>query len=355
MFRFFLLLLTIVLADIIPPYDSRIRYFGRFDKTNPDMFEFDWSAVGMSITFTGSSIGILLTDVGNQYDVVIDQTQKLLNTTSTTVPHLYPLATFRQAGQHTVQLLKRTEALFGAVSFAGFFVDHPAAPRTDPLLVSHRSLPVPLFPETPKARFEFLGDSLSCGYGNLGKWPCHFSADTEDAMLSFPYLVAQHFGGLANVQCWSGKGVVRNYGSPNTTSPDPFPMFYPRTVANIPTSAQFDPASYQADVVVIVLGSNDFSTKPQPSEDVFAAGYHALLTKVRAYHPRASIFIGTGVTSSDPLAIVQRIAAKEKVVFVDLSKTVGSDEFGCDYHPNTVADKKIAQRLIDAISKAKVL
>ena len=58
-------------------------------------------------------------------------------------------------------------------------------------------------------------------------------------------------------------GVVRNYGSPNVTSPDPLPIFYPRAVAN-DNSSSWNPSQWQADAVVINLGSNDFSTQPQP-------------------------------------------------------------------------------------------
>lgn len=56
-------------------------------------------------------------------------------------------------------------------------------------------------------------------------------------------------------------GVVRNYGEKTPTSPIPFPMIYKRTVANDANST-WNTAQWTPDVVVINLGTNDFSSQP---------------------------------------------------------------------------------------------
>ncbi|KAJ4455765.1 putative esterase; SGNH hydrolase-type [Paratrimastix pyriformis] len=304
-----LCLLTFVFGAIatetVLPSDSRITYSGRFDKSNPKMYTYDWSAVQYGISFIGHTLGIYLKDAGNQYDLIVDETQTLqFNATQDAGMAYYTLIRFEHAEQyHTVRLVKRTEALFGMVSFGGFEINHPD--RSLSPLATPTDRPVP--PREFKHRIEFLGDSLSCGYGNLGHWPCHFSADTEDAMQSFPYLTAVHFEAEPHLQCWSGKGVVRNYGDVNTTSADPFPTFYTRS------------------------------------------GYHGLIAQVRRFHPDATVFLGSGVTYREPVDYVKRIAAKEGAHFIDLSNTLKTD-YGCDYHPDLTADKRIAQRMIDGIA-----
>lgn len=64
--------------------------------------------------------------------------------------------------------------------------------------------------------------------------------------------------------------IISNYGDPNVTSVNPFPIYYPRSLANVPTS-QWD-FQYIPDAVVINLGTNDYSTQPQPPADIFVPG-----------------------------------------------------------------------------------
>ena len=73
---------------------------------------------------------------------------------------------------------------------------------------------------------------------------------------------------------WSGKGVVRNYGDKNSVSPNPMPLFYNRTLGGRAISSEnyWDPKQFLADIFIIALGTNDFSTDPMPSFDEFTSG-----------------------------------------------------------------------------------
>lgn len=73
------------------------------------------------------------------------------------------------------------------------------------------------------------------------------------------------------VEAWSGKGMVRNYGDPNITSVDPFPKYYPYTLATEWTQ-KWDFYAWVPDVIVINLGTNDYSTQPHPPQNVFETG-----------------------------------------------------------------------------------
>ena len=72
-------------------------------------------------------------------------------------------------GSHKVTLVKRTEAFVGnTVTFRGFVVDGQTV------------LPTPSPTNAPR-KLEVIGDSITCGYGNVGTFPCSFSAQTENA------------------------------------------------------------------------------------------------------------------------------------------------------------------------------
>lgn len=93
--------------------------------------------------------------MGNWYDLYIDGSlsSKVINTTQTTGLIEYELASFDVSSEHTVRLVKRTEALFGIVTFGGFLVG--GAPST-PLQVS---------PASPVVSCDVLGaDPHGCRY-----------------------------------------------------------------------------------------------------------------------------------------------------------------------------------------------
>jgi hypothetical protein len=50
-----------------------ILYHGRIDRRNPKESVFDWAASGFSVRFTGASIGLVLSDSGqNDFSVFVD-------------------------------------------------------------------------------------------------------------------------------------------------------------------------------------------------------------------------------------------------------------------------------------------
>lgn len=192
-----------------------------------------------------------------------------------------------------------------------------------------------LAPQLPGRRLEILGDSISCGYGNLGADQyCDFSADTEDHWQTYGAITARAFGAELSTVAWSGKGVIYNYGSDKFL---PLPELYDRT---LPTEEMpswgFGP---QPDAVLINLGTNDFSTDDDPTETLFVGEDVTLLERIRTRYPEALI-LGTAAPllgGSDlttvqgyiQQAVDQRAAAGDsRVKRIDL--TVTAQGWGCD-------------------------
>ncbi len=84
---------------------------------------------------------------------------------------------------HSVVLRKRTEALFGVVTFHGFAVAGDDGERFFVPAVKAAMRPKKAL---ESRRIEFVGDSISCGYGIEGHPPCPFTAATENSGLYAP-------------------------------------------------------------------------------------------------------------------------------------------------------------------------
>ena len=66
------------------------------------------------------------------------------------------------------------------------------------------------------------------------------------------------------------------------------PIYYNRTIA---TDAQsfWDPRKYTPDLVYVMLGSNDYSTNPTPSDEQFINGLISFLDQIHLDYPDAII------------------------------------------------------------------
>jgi hypothetical protein len=132
----------------------------------------DWSGVEIIFKATSTSkIEItLLNGNENEYNVFInDKLSSILSTTHDQT--VYPIANnLTKSSEYTIRLTKRTEARFGIVTFKGIHLDQGG--QILPLKVAH------------SRRIEFLGDSITCGYGDDSTDPnCKFTPQTENNYL----------------------------------------------------------------------------------------------------------------------------------------------------------------------------
>jgi lysophospholipase L1-like esterase len=315
-----------------------IRYVGRVDSSDPAAARMAWSGSGAIARFSGTEVGVKFM-TGHQFTVVVDgavRAPKLTPFAGTT-----SVATDLADGIHTIEIYRRAEANQGESVFLGF--DFGAGRLLAP-------------PPLPARRIEVIGDSITCGYGDEGAdQTCTFSADTENHYLTYEAITARDLGADLVTVAWSGKGVVCNYGDDANSCVDPLPVFYDRTLPNRPSSA-WNFSAWQPQVVVINLGTNDFSTAMDPSQADFEAGYKAFLAHIRSNYAGALILStvaplltgGDLTTAKSYLAdVVKQMndAGDAKVKTFDMAPTDPADGYGCDYHPNLKTHAKMATQL----------
>src|SRR5690606_9970505 len=92
--------------------EPAVHYVGRFDQTGAEAMRFEWSGSGVVAAFEGTSVSVNLEDGGsNEFTVLVDgELQPKL--VADAGENGYALATGLAAGQHTVEVYRRTEASF---------------------------------------------------------------------------------------------------------------------------------------------------------------------------------------------------------------------------------------------------
>jgi lysophospholipase L1-like esterase len=314
------------------------RFVGRVDTSDAAGARFAWSGTGVVANFTGSSVAVRLTG-GQQYTVLVDGVlqPKLLSTGGSD-----SLASGLAQGTHSVEIYRRTEADQGEAQFLGF--DFAGGKLLPP-------------PPAPQRRIEVLGDSISAGYGDEGaNMDCHFTPDTENHYLTYGALAARTLGAELSTVAWSGKGVVCNYGDDASSCSNPMPTYYDR-VLPARTDSQWRFSDWQPQAVVINLGTNDFSTVSDPSQQEFEQAYGKLLEHIRGVYPEALILatvgpllngadLTTARTYINDVVQARNQAGDAKVKSFELTPTNAADGYGCDWHPSLRTHQIMADTLV---------
>jgi len=329
---------------IIDP--AEIEYIGRWDLSNPSAPRADWSGVQIRAVFSntksvqaafgdgfnyqnGLNIDITNSAGANIYTVFFNMTQMNWNS-----PALNP------SQSYTITVTKRTEAVIGYIVFKGFTADAAAIVKK---------------PTPRERRIEVVGDSITCGFGDLGHTPCGFTAQTEDETKAYGWLVGEAVNAETHVIAWNGKGLMRNWNDPGITGNFTMTRYWGYTLATVDTSDTWNFASWIPDAVVINLGTNDYATQPNPPQDVFVNGYVGFVKRIlNNYSSKPpKVFLVCGPMIANPCCqYVQDAATALKATYIDMKNIlVDPTDIGCASHPNVSGHQKMANIAIPAIKK----
>jgi lysophospholipase L1-like esterase len=304
---------------------------------------FGWPGVYFESRFNGTAVLVAVDSMTEQMRVLVDGQQKAsldrAGRTRMAIRNLPP-------GDHVVRLEKLTESQTGGGRFLAFY----------PIV---GSTPLPAMKR--QRQIEFIGDSYSVGYGNTSpgttctKQEVHDRTDTQHA---FGPLAANRLGADYRVIAFSGRGVVRNYDG---DAPDaPMPVLYPRALPDDATHLVGTEAGWRPQVIVIALGTNDFSTplhagERWQSQDAlrgdFREKYVAFAKGILTRQPQASVIL---LAPAKAEADVRRVATtltagnSRSVTSLSLGKLALA---GCDYHPSLADHRALASTLQTALGR----
>lgn len=261
-------------------------------------------------------------------------------------PGVYEISKLNK-GKHRIEIFVATESQAGPDTFGGFAIPRGEKART----VARR-----------KRQMEFIGDSFTVGFGNLSRTrkctDAEVWARTDDPR-AFGPVTARHYDADYQVNAISGRGVVRNY---NGSKGDTIPETYPYVLFD--KQQKYVDPKWQPQVVVIGLGTNDFSTalnagEPWKTREAlhadFVATYVKFLDALRARDPKAYLIVwaadvAKGEVEREAKKAVQRFEQQGggNIAYLPVN---GLQFTACDGHPSLADHKTIArklEKLIDA-------
>lgn len=325
----------------IPASHPHIAYIGRVSFKHPDAPCFTYPGVQIRALFEGTSLGVAMKPNSGYFMVEIDSLPPFKTGFGET-DSVRTLISGLPEGRHEVRLTLAYEGHLRRPEFRGFILDEgktlPAAPRL------------------PERRIEFIGNSITCGYGLETDDPrAPFQDETENHFYTYAALTARAFDALSQVVARSGIGIYRNYNGPVTGSADCLPARYTQTLWGDSTETWVF-SRYRPDVVCVNLGTNDVSTGTYDTT-LLEAAYRRFLHRLREYYPEAKIVLLSGCMLTgrrlqdvcralDRVALEAAAAGDDEVYRFDLTPTDGSLGYGASWHPSKAQQAKSASELI---------
>lgn len=219
-----------------------------------------------------------------------------------------------------------------------------------------------LRPAEPKARrMEFIGDSITCGFGIESKSAeDNFRTAEENSDITYAALTAKAFGADFNLISWSTIGVWSSDTKDGTRNDSwIMPMIYDAAdvgIEGVTDRTPWDFGSFVPHVIVVNLGTNDESyTKDIPErQEEFSAAYGKFIADVRKNNPSSYIVCALGMMGAELFSAVEKAVSElsdGKIFAFELDGQLEADGTGSGGHPNGVTHKKAAEKLIGKISE----
>lgn len=331
------LILAAAVAAPPGPAPLPVNVPGRVLREIDGTIRFGWPGIYFESRFQGTGVRVRFEAPREHMRLLIDGEPKALFTKAGLVD--LTVAGLPN-GAHVVRLEKQTESQAGGGRFLGFY----------PL-----SETVPLGTAPRPRRIEFIGDSHTVGYGNTSATrqctgqQVHDRTDTQQA---FGPLLARRFDADYRVIAYSGFGIVRNY---NGSSPErSLPQIYAQPTPDTPTATGPAETNWRPQIIVINLGTNDFSTPLRAGErwrnaDELRADYRQtyadFVKGIATRQPQARfILMGSDQFIADVRAVAAQVNSGTPGLATPVQVT-GLQVTACDWHPSLSDSAKMADLL----------
>lgn len=317
-----------------------ITYIGRVSFRDPASPCFTYPGVQIRAVFQGTSLAMQAKPNSGYFMVEIDRGEAF-KVAFQENDSIVVLAEHLKDETHEVCITLAYEGYIRRPEFRGFILD------------KGKTLPYP--PVLPSRKIEFIGNSITCGYGTETTDPhAPFRDETENHYHTYAAATARALNAQSLVVARSGIGIYRNYNGPVSGSPDCLPARYNQTLFG-DSIELWDFSRYTPHVVCINLGTNDTSTQPYDT-GLLEQAYRKFFRTVRAHYPEAKIVLLSGcMLKGKPLQDVQnaldavvaeaKAAGDEEVYRFDLTRMDGSLGYGASWHPSKAQQYRCAEEL----------
>lgn len=213
--------------------------------------------------------------------------------------------------------------------------------------------------EEKKLKIEFIGDSITCGYGTDGGRYGSFSTQTENFTKTYAYLTAEKLDADYSAVCYSGYGVLTGY-TENGSINDKVVMNEYEKACHLTGQEDllWDFSKEINNVVVINLGTNDASycSGSDYGKQLFTDAYVQMLRTVREKNPYAYILCILGDMNNSLYPSIEnavsqysRQTADSRVEAYAVDFKMGENDIVIDGHPGPLSNLCAAETLAEKI------
>jgi len=348
---------------VLTPNEESVKVIGRAMFFN-DTLWLVHSGSGAEFTFTGTKAVITLQADSaimnganeqarvaifvNGVCVVDDMINKMLET--------YTVFESETEEECTVRIVKLSEAAMSTVGIKTMEVTSRGVIRPT---------------ENKEHLIEFIGDSITCGYGVEDEDPNHnFKTSTENAMKAYAYKTAELLGTDYSLVSFSGWGIISGYtatGEEKMTE-QLVPEYYEKLgysrgkyLATTPEEISWDYTKRQPDLIVVNLGTNDdsYTKGMNDREQDYKEHYVEFLKVIRKNNPDATILCTLGIMGRRLFPMVEQAVAEYSAATGDTNidtlqfaeQNGAVDGLAADWHPTEKTHTKAAEKLAEKIKE----
>lgn len=338
--------------------DKNVRPLGRTLFLN-DIRYVDWCCSGVEFMFTGTEVSAEIWT-----DWVLDEPWKGIFQAYYAVfvnDGELPSKRFRiNSGTENYEIYKSNKT--ETVKIRIIKLSEGAFSKTGIKSISSDGIVVPTNPS--ERRIEFIGDSITCGFGIEGKNAEEgFRTETENSSINYASLTARYFGADYSLISWSSIGVYSSWSDDgNINNSWVMPMLYGYTdkglegIIGIKEHIPWDFDRSPPDVIVVNLGTNDVSyTKDIPERlEEFERAYGEFIADIRRKNPGAAIICALGMMGDELFPQIEKAVSRlndDKIYSLRFDVQKKEDGTGSEQHPNQITHKKASEKLSEKISE----
>ena len=225
-------------------------------------------------------------------------------------------------------------------------------------------------------KLEFIGDSITCGYGVDEYDPeVHFKTATEDFTKAYAYKTAKLLDADIRAFSISGWGIISGFTEDDTPHTEQMiPPYYTKVGFSYekfddrdglaPQDIDHDFGKYVPDLIVINLGTNDSSYCKANEERLalYTEKYAGFLETVHSCNPSAKLLCCLGIMGTGNCAAMEKAveifkerSGYEQIYTMRFTEQDAKLGYGADWHPSPathdIAAKALSERIRGILEK----
>ncbi|OPJ64469.1 SGNH/GDSL hydrolase family protein [Clostridium oryzae] len=342
--------------------EDKVRVLGRTTVLDGIRY-IDYSCSGIEFEFIGTSVSVKLCTDKSKWEETLkawvavfvdDESMPSKRIPLDNDEDIYKLYESKESRKVKIRLMKMSEAAFAKVGIKE-------------IVIEGETEAVPT--KSKERRIEFIGDSITCGYGIEGVWNTDvFNTTQENPWKAYAAKSARYFNAEFNLVSWSGIGVISSWTEEDTPNTKEWlmPILYKYTDGALDKSLEkteyqvWDNHKFEPHLIVINLGTNDASYTKQVKEraEEFQEGYYEFLKQVRGCNPNSQIICALGVMGQELCPAVEnaverfrKAANDDRIHTLCFDVQLESDGIGADWHPSLKTQDKMFKKLIGKIKE----